>query len=361
MLRIRALLLAVVPVCLLFILLYLGLGRTATASPSLTDTPPDGTAIILNANRYQAAHLSYDNESVFGPQCMTSNGDPFSPVNSIHRPPGYYTNPQYSSDYYSYRFRIDIPASYTDDVVRVELFDPDSYNHSPGLVDIDNTTYVISHSIPYGNPPTRTAQCPSNDRYRYQSCTLSTGESLSLNPFWFVRADEIRTRSGNSCGSPSGNIYNNGQPTETAFDLYYYGQTMTGTTQMMPLANYLGRMDNSHDTDLRWVSPGGAQSYDQPTFVPANFGSFTVNLTAIPNILVDPTTGTRSLYLDVTTLAGASENGFALWAGPPDYTGPQGTMANGCATSTPGQVAGVPSQINKRNLHITNCGHSSHQ
>jgi hypothetical protein len=359
--RIRALLLAFAPLFILFILLQVGLDSSATASPSLTDTPPDGTAIILNPNRYQTARLTYDNESVFGPQCVTSNGDPFSPVNSIHRPPGYYTNPQYSSDYYSYRYRIDIPASYTEDVVRVELFDPDSYNHSPGLVDIDNTTYVISHSIPYGNPPTSTALCSSYQRYRYEPCTFSTGESSSLNPLWFVRVDEIRTRSGNSCGAPIGNIYNNGQPTETAFDLYYYGQTMTGTTQMMPLANYLGQMVNAHDTDLRWVSPGGAQSYDQPIFVPANSGSFEVDLTTIPDILIDQTTGTRSLYLDVTTLAGASENGFEIWAGPPVYTGPRGTAGNGCSTNIPGQIAGVPSQVNKRNLHIVNCGSSSHQ
>ena len=91
--RIRALLLAFAPLFILFILLQVGLDSSATASPALTDTPPDGTAIILNPNRYQTARLTYDNEAVFGPQCVTSNGDPFSPINSTHRPPGYYTNP----------------------------------------------------------------------------------------------------------------------------------------------------------------------------------------------------------------------------------------------------------------------------
>ncbi|MBK9055303.1 MAG: hypothetical protein IPL78_31715 [Chloroflexi bacterium] len=361
--RIRTLFLTLVPLCLLLILLQMQLSHTATASPSLADTPPDGTAIILNANHNQTARLTYENEAVFGPQCVTGNGDPFSPVNSVFRPPNYYTNPQYSSDYYSYRYRIDIPADYSYDVVRVELFDPDSYNHSPGLVDFDTTTYVISHSIPYGNPPTHTAQCLTYERYRYESCIFNTGESSSLNPLWFVRVDEIRTGngSGTSCGAPQGNAYNNGHPTQTAFDLYYYGQTITNTTQMIPLANYMGRMDNAHDTDLRWVSPVGAQSYDQPMFVPANSGTFEVNLSTIPDIVVDPTSGTRSLYLDVTTLAGASENGFEIWAGPPVYTGAQGTISNGCFTNTPGQIAGVPSQVNKRNLHIVNCGSSSQQ
>ncbi|MEI2610101.1 MAG: hypothetical protein V9G20_15875 [Candidatus Promineifilaceae bacterium] len=181
-----------------------------------------------------------------------------------------------------------------------------------------------------------------------------------MNPYWLVKIDEIRAGNGTSCGAPAGNDYNNGQPTQTAFDLYYYGQSITGTTQMNPLANYMGRTDNIYDTDLRWVSPGGAQSYDQPTFVPADSGSFEVDLTAIPNILVDPATGVRSLYLDVTTLAGASENGFEIWAGPPVYTGAQGTSSGHCTTSVPGQMAGAPSQVNKRNLFMTNCGRGSH-
>ncbi len=129
--RIRALFLTLVPLCLLLILLQMQLGHTATASPSLADTPPDGTPIILNPNLGQTGRISYEHESVFGPQCLTGNGDPFSPVNSTFRPPGYYTNPQYSTDYFTYRYRIDIPADYSFNVVRVELFDPDSYNAFP--------------------------------------------------------------------------------------------------------------------------------------------------------------------------------------------------------------------------------------
>lgn len=358
--RIRALFLTLVPLCLLLILLQMQLGNTATASPSLADTPPDGTPIILNPNRGQTGRISYEHEAVFGPQCVTGNGDPFSPINSVHRPPGYYTNPQYSTDYFTYRYRIDIPADYSFNVVRVELFDPDSYNHSPGLVDLDTTTYVFSHTILFGNPPTSSASCTGNDRYRYEACILNTGESLDFNPLWFVRVDEIRVGNGTSCGAPPGSAYNNGHPTQTAFDLYTYGQTITDTTQMIPLANYMGRVDNAHDTDLRWVSPGGGQSYDQPMFVPANSGSFEVNLSTIPDMVVDPTTGMRSLYLDVTTLAGASENGFEIWAGPALYTGAPGTINNGCFTNVPGQVAGVPSGVNRRNVHIINCGYSTH-
>lgn len=363
--KFRALALVLGPVCLVFVSLWVGLGRNAAAAPSPFDTPPQGTEIILD--QAGLGRLAFEHESVFGPQCITGNGDPFSPISSIYRPSGYYTNPQYSSDFYTYRYRIDIPADYGFDVVRVELFDPDSYNHSPGLVDIDLSSYVISHTMAHiaqGNPQTITRQCSSSagDQPRYQPCVITTGENAGLNPLWFVRVDEIRAGNGTTtCQAPSGSVYNNGHPTQTAFDLYYYGQTITGTTQMNPLANYMGQMDNTHDTDMRWVSPGGAQSYDQPTFVPANNGSFEVDLTAIPDILVDPTTGVRSLYLDVTTLAGASENGFEIWAGPAFYTGPKDTITpTGCGIPGQWPPAGTPSQVNKRNLFIANCGRMSH-
>lgn len=361
--KLRALALVLGPVCLVFVSLWVGLGRNAAAAPSPFDTPPQGAEIILD--QAGLGRVAFEQEMVFGPQCITASGDPFSPISSTLRPPGYYTNPQYSSDFYTYRYRIDVPADYAYDVVRVELFDPDTYNHSPGLVNVYTGNYVISHTlqaIAAGFPATETRTCNFGSffEYRYQPCVLGTNEEEGLNPYWLVKIDEIRAGNGTSCGAPAGNDYNNGQPTQTAFDLYYYGQSITGTTQMNPLANYMGRTDNIYDTDLRWVSPGGAQSYDQPTFVPADSGSFEVDLTAIPNILVDPATGVRSLYLDVTTLAGASENGFEIWAGPPVYTGAQGTSSGHCTTSVPGQMAGVPSQVNKRNLFMTNCGRGSH-
>jgi len=362
--RIWALFLTIVPLCLLLVLLQMRWGHTASASPSLADTPPDGTPIILNPNRGQAGRISYEHEAVFGPQCATALGDPFSPISSTFRPLGYYTNPQYSPDYFTYRYRIDIPADYSYNVVRVELFDPDSYNASQGNVDQEGpgNVYVFTHTIPFGNPPTGSAVCTGNDRYRIEPCLLNTGENLDLNPFWFVRVDEIRVGNGNTCNAPSGLIYNNGHHTQTAFDLYYYGQTITDTTQMIPLANYMGRTDNAHDTDLRWVSPGGGQSYDQPMFVPANSGSFEVNLSTIPDMVVDPTTGMRSLYLDVTTLAGASENGFEIWAGPDFYTGPKDTnTSNHCGITGQFPPAGVPGRVNQRNVHIINCGYNAHR
>lgn len=52
--------------------------------------------------------------------------------------------------------------------------------------------------------------------------------------------------------------------------------------------------------------------------------------------LVDGTSGNRYIYMDVTTLSGASENGFEVWAGPPDY------------------VNTVSANVNTRNVQVIN-------
>ena len=92
------------------------------------------------------------------------------------------------------------------------------------------------------------------------------------------------------------------------------------------MANYTGqtgdgvRDSGDHLTDMRWVSPGGTQIYDQPAAVPVDPGSpgdFELSLSQdLSGIGFDPITGERYVYLDITTLSGASENGFDIWAGP---------------------------------------------
>lgn len=156
---------------------------------------------IYASRRVELGTLNASNQAVFGSNCMTSNGDPFSPTNSVFRPPNHYVNPAYSNSYFSYRYRIYIPSDYPSDWVRVEIYDPDTYNASPGNVDVDNTTYTISRTqaaIAGGLSATTTTAC--ND-FRYDPCVKQTGETLDQNPFWFIRTDEIRYRSGNSCGA----------------------------------------------------------------------------------------------------------------------------------------------------------------
>ncbi len=116
----------------------------------------------------------------------------------------------------------------------------------------------------------------------------------------------------------------------------------------MNVAAYTGQVgdgvrdDGSHLTDMQWVSPGAPDSVGQPVSVPTVCGSpnggdydpvtcpggtppgtgsgFEVDLTQeVPNIVPVPESGDRFLYLDVTAVSGASENGFAIWAGPNSY------------------------------------------
>ena len=71
--------------------------------------------------------------------------------------------------------------------------------------------------------------------------------------------------------------------------------------------------------------------------LPATIDSFEIDLTTdVPGIVEDQSTNARYIYLAVRSIYGASENGFEIWAGPPDY------------------VDTVPSDVNARNLYILN-------
>jgi hypothetical protein len=331
---------------------------------------------IYASRRVELGTLGTSNQAVFGPGCRTSSGDPFSPNTSVFRPPNHYVNPDYSNNFFTYRYRIVIPANYEatsgTNIVRVELFDPDTYNWSINQADNENgATHVITTTA--GTTTARacgTNGAAANDRYRTEPCIIPTGENQNANPFWFIRIDEIRQNTGSSCITPVNNVYTDGQPTTTSFDLFYYRtNTTTGIIERFPLAKYVGRADNAHCTDMRWVSPGGANSYDQnepgcPAQVPVNSGSsFEVNLQTYADILRDQN-NTRYLYLDVTTINGASENGYEIWAGPEYYaSNPPDTdpLTAPCGPQLAGTPPpGTPSKANTRNLHVVKCGNTSH-
>ncbi len=291
--------------------------------------------------RKGAGIVSYYNPSVFGQNICTSYGDPFSPLNSPWAP-GPYT----------YQYRLRIPADYPHNIVRVELFDPDSMNRDNPVTPL--TIPRTQAAIDAGLPAVTTGNCATDRR---DNCIIDTGEltlvengTLTLepiNPYWFYRVDENRGAGpppGNgACGVPTS--YNEGFNTRTLFELWYWHENPDGTIVRQDLAYYTGQVgggrdDGAHDTDMRWVSPGAAQSYDQPVFVPVDPGSpgnFEIDLTGeTPGIIVDPFTGDRYLNLDITGLDGASENGFDIWAGPSSY------------------VATVPSDVNARNISALN-------
>lgn len=285
-------------------------------------------ADIYASRRVESGVLSTSNQSLFGPSICTNYGDPFSPINSVWYPGSY-----------TYHYRILIPQDYPSDILRVELFDPDSINQAANThaVSYSATAHALNPSaFPLG---TQNKTCSSTQQKN--NCLIPTGEASlvnptgtppveldQVNPFWFVRIDENRgagAAPGNgTCGEPSS--YNPAFNTNTLYQLFYYAQNNDGTITKIPLANYTGqtgdgvRDTGNHQTDMRWVSPGGTPLYDQPVNVPVDLGSpgdFELSIANdLPGILVDPGTGNKYVYLDVTALRGASENGFEVWAGP---------------------------------------------
>ncbi|MCP4359802.1 MAG: hypothetical protein GY796_17480, partial [Chloroflexi bacterium] len=309
--------------------------------------PPDGVGIFTGrTHAANAGIIATQNLSVLGQNICTTYGDPFSPLNSPWEP-GPYT----------YKFRIQIPADYPSNILRVELFDPDSINASgSGPFTIPRTDAAINAGL----PATTTGSCPSSQK---DACLIDTGElSLTpnlltldqINPYFIWRIDENRgvgSAPGNgTCGSPAN--YDATFNTRTHFQLYYFQDNQDDTTNRVNLSSYTGQVDDGsrdmgdHHTDMHWVSPGAQQPFDfpidpgsgQPYNVPVDAGSakmFELDLSNdLPNIIPDPLTGSWSVYLDITALEGASNNGFEIWAGPPDLN--------------------IPSEANARNLRLLN-------
>lgn len=340
--RVVYLLIAFLAISFLLVALTQAEGKTAV---SFYDPAPFAAIPI---SRQANSDIDVKILGVFGPHICVAYGDPFSPLNSPYEP-GPYT----------YQFLIRIPADYSHDLLRVELFDPDSIN-APSA-----NPYTIvrtSTAVNAGLSPTKVSSCLGS---QLDPCTLNTDEAdlyqselaplEPLNPFWFVRIDEHRGAGappGNgSCGNPGS--YNPAYNTQTTFELAYMRQNGMGGAERVSLATYTGQVgdgvrDNGgHLTDLHWVSPGAdTQGPDYPladtpgvSEVPVDPGSqtsFVLDLdTDLPGIVTDAATGERIIYLDVITLSGASENVFHIWAGPNS------------------DLAFLPAHVNARNIAVS--------
>lgn len=299
-------------------------------------------ADIYASSRVDDGVLATSNQSVFGPKICISYGDPYSPLNSPWFP-----------GLYSYKYRIMIPESYVNQYneLRVELFDPDSINQDGNSAEVAFSPMAQQWEVENPSSPPKYPAAPvskscsgSNQR---NACLIDTGETWligkqldsgytiterDINPYWFRRIDENRgagsTGDGNGyCGQPDPD-YTTRYNTQTLYQLYYYRESSDGAIQRIDLAAYTGQVDDGvrdngdHNTDMRWVSPGVTLG------VPVDAGSphsFVLNIsedlatTDVPNILVEPESGVRYIYMDVTALSGASENGFEIWAGPATY------------------------------------------
>ncbi len=321
--------------------------QAAIIAPVTTPTripQPSGDGIAISRNN--DAKIDTQHLMLMGPEICTAWGDPFSPITPTWSATSW-IDPQDFLGTHTYQFRIRIPSDYPDDKVRVEILDPDSINQA------ENSAMVTYSQLAQTTDPSTFPSTPeerSCSSSQKNNCFINTQEKDLINggtitidhvnPLWFLRLDENRGIGTDACSTfPN---YTPETNTQTRFYLSYF-RTYHNRPAITGLGSYTGQVgdgirDNGdHDTDLRWVSPGSPQNYDQATFVPTSFGSFTVDIEQdLPDIVIDPFTGEKFLYLSITTLSGGSENGFSIWAGPDNYT------------ST------VPSNINDRNLYILN-------
>ena len=272
------------------------------------------------------------NLAIYGPKQTPSYGDAYS-CPKIHlggQPPTYDPtsdpsapdNPNRADfqDWRGYPFRIHIPADITG-TVRVEILDPDGYNRPNTAVFITDTL-PITTTTGFWHTPTGSQTNP----YVYKWSDGGMGER-----YWFVRIDENRLYNS----TPSS--YNNAYNATTEYRLYYIARQPDGSLERVYIATYTGQPDNSHNTDLKWVCPGGSASQDPQVGI-VSYNSFPASFEVDVDGLSDIAThddGSHSLYLEVEGINGWSENGFDLWAGP----------------ATPENLA-APADVNARNLWI---------
>ena len=319
-------------------------------------------------------------QSIFGPHICTSYGDPYTP-NAATGNNGA-PNPWWDELQGTYHYRIRVPRSFVQNysTLRVELMDPDSYDAPNANVTVSHEDALCSDEVLWFGGDRRDGLLVDIDN----ACSPN-------NDFWFHRLDEIRgTPSSGVCGEPGSydpeSGVNGHYETSIQFELFYYQQQIDGSLVRQNLASYTSPRSgvdapptghpnyNQHCTDLTWVSPGAAQGtgYDSatcPQGVPAdgdaespyafapdqgnadfeitlptvNYANRTCTGGEMDGCSIDPLSDDIFVYLDVTGVAGASENGFEFWAGP-DLS-----------------VYDVPVEMNQRNLYILTHGlESSH-
>lgn len=222
--------------------------------------------------------IQQTNPAVFGPDAWHSRGDAYS----TQRLNDGSTNPDYARLPYGYLFRIDVPPTYTDSQLTVELFDPDSYN-----------------AVTYGGSSTVDGSHAKEDTY------------IQLNAFgagWhrFYRVDEMRApwNSGAStCNLSGGAPLCSSWATTTRYTLWHFDPSITNAfVDPATIGSKIAEVEYGYNTatDLTWVKPSG----------------FTVTLSNYPQ----ERDGGWYFYIYVKSVSGSSENNFDIRTGPPGQT-----------------------------------------
>ncbi|MFW6063694.1 MAG: hypothetical protein ACOC9V_05905, partial [Chloroflexota bacterium] len=272
-------------------------------------------AEVYTPSAVEDSHIRQASQFILGPDSCTVYGEPASPDRSVASPsdePN--ADPAHLEGIYRYRIRI--TDNYTrSNIVRVELFDPDSVNMDSRLSGIEYT-----NSLDAGGG-TGTGSCAAGD-HSGKPCVFETGENINArthNPYWFVRVDENYDDECNPVSNGNGN-------TVTQFELYYYDDG-----ERIPWATYTDDSGMMSLTDMKWVTPGvtAGLSVDSGSAQ----SSFDVDINAIPEV-----DDMRYIYLDVKTTGGSARNVWDIRAGLPN------SMFN----------PPLATDVNERNLQLAN-------
>lgn len=232
------------------------------------------------------------NPAIFGPAAWRSRGDVYSAAQTCSNEgagSGCSANPFGDDLPYGYLFRIDVPPSYSNEYLSIELFDPDTYNN-----------------------PATISGCSGQHE---DTCIIQ--DVYGVGWHHFERVDELRGAvgmSGNNCndaGPGGGNPGCSTLATTTEFTLWHFDPLITNpflnpsllsdvsTGTYVTGQRYIARASYGYTaaTDLRWVAPAGFQ---------VRLSDFAVERD-----------GSRFFYIYARSTAGSSENNFDIRTGPP--------------------------------------------
>lgn len=306
-----------------------------TSTYGLLTTKPYGKPGVVN-------ELSLD---VWGPYSWRQGGDPYSPLYDPANGPTY-PNQWHDDQPYGYLYRVEVPASFPDDELVVQIFDPDTYNNqtpmpTPSRTPTRGASMGASPSptippsyTPYANDPRYFWCSGQNDCTANDADFDKTGLRLNgynrgdwVQPPWTSgrsavwRVDEYRQlNTAGSISPPAINSYDARWPTESNFSMWHftpdstsiYGNpydlsdqpdhgpivvTYTARYNPDPAGNY---------TDLAWFQPWTPIKLSDPTCT-GHSGN---------DCFAREANGNLYFYVYVSTTNGSSENDYEIRVGP---------------------------------------------
>lgn len=207
-----------------------------------------------------------------------------------------------------------------------------------GLTPVDLAYYIGKKDDPSQNRPSQGSWTAAQTAAQAQSEALATMLQWVSPGVPAAERMPFFCATGGACPAPLNNgvsvQYNT--PAEPA--------TVTEDCNAIDNANGSG---NSLTLPMLGSYPSGVSPtpVSAPSTPCSGNGDFVVDLsTEAPDIYADPNTGVEHIYLDVIGMDGASENNWALWAGP--------ARSNFVANSNGYTMVDAPADVNARQLYI---------